>query len=203
MLEALTHHLPDLALAAALAWGAGIRLYLVSFAFGLAGLMGWWPLPEHLQVLQHPLVIGTAGFMAFVEMFADKLPWLDSVWDVLHTFIRIPAGAALAAAVFGDAGIATTVAAGLLGGTLTATTHLAKSSTRAAVNTSPEPVSNVLVSLAEDGVVLGGTWLATSHPLIFLALLAVFLVLVLALFRWLLRGARRLFGTASVPATKA
>jgi hypothetical protein len=195
----LMRYLPDLALAAALAWGAGLRLYLVTFAFGLAGALGWWVLPDHLQVLSHPLVLGAAGFMAFVELFADKLPWLDSLWDLLHTFIRIPAGAALAAAVFGDAGTATTVAAGLLGGTLTATTHFAKSGTRALVNTSPEPLSNVLVSLAEDGAVVGGTWLATSHPLAFLALLGLFLVATALLFRLLLRGFRRLVASRSAP----
>ena len=121
MNQALLQHIPDLALAGALAWGAGLRLYLVTFLFGLAGFLGWWPLPEHLTVLQHPLVLGAAGFMAVVEMFADKLPWLDTVWDAIHTFIRIPAGAALAAAVFGDSQTAITVAAALLGGTLTAT----------------------------------------------------------------------------------
>lgn len=192
--EPLVRHLPELALAGALAWGAGLRLYLVVFLFGLLGRMGWWPLPEHLSVLAHPLVLGASGFMAAVELFADKLPWLDSLWDGLHTFVRIPAGAALAAAAFGDSGAAVALAAGLLGGTLTATTHFAKSGTRAAVNTSPEPFSNVAVSLGEDALVLGGVWLAVEYPLLFLAALVLFLVAAVLLIRLILRGLRRLFG---------
>ncbi|HQY28308.1 MAG TPA: DUF4126 domain-containing protein [Burkholderiaceae bacterium] len=192
--EPLVRHLPELALAGALAWGAGLRLYLVVFLFGLLGRMGWWPLPEHLSVLAHPLVLGASGFMAAVELFADKLPWLDSLWDGLHTFVRIPAGAALAAAAFGDSGAAVALAAGLLGGTLTATTHFAKSGARAAVNTSPEPFSNVAVSLGEDALVLGGVWLAVEYPLLFLAALVLFLVAAVLLIRLILRGLRRLFG---------
>lgn len=192
--DPVSRHLPELALAAALAWGAGLRLYLVVFLFGLLGRLGWWPLPEHLSVLAHPLVLGTAGFMAAVELFADKLPLLDSLWDALNTFVRIPAGAALAAAVFGDAGTAVALAAGLLGGTLTATTHFAKSGTRAAVNTSPEPFSNVGLSIGEDALVLGGLWLAVSHPLLFLLGLLLFLLAAVLLVRLILRGLRRLFG---------
>ncbi|TXL67411.1 DUF4126 domain-containing protein [Zeimonas arvi] len=184
--------MPELALAAALAWGAGIRLYAVVFLFGLAHKFGWWELPTHLEVLAHPLVLGAAAFMASVELFADKLPLLDSLWDGLHTFVRIPAGAALAAAAFGDSGAAVAVAAALLGGTLTATTHLAKSGTRAAVNTSPEPFSNLLVSAAEDLMVPLGAWLAVSWPLVFLGLLLVFVVLAALAIRLLLRGLRRL-----------
>ena len=184
--------LPELALAAALAWGAGIRLYAVVFLFGLAHTLGWWGLPTHLEVLAHPLVLGAAAFMAAVELFADKLPILDTLWDGLHTFVRIPAGAALAAAVFGDSGAAAALAAALLGGTLTATTHLAKSGTRAAVNTSPEPFSNLMVSSAEDLLVPLGAWLAVSWPLVFLALLLGFLVLAVLAIRLLLRGLRRL-----------
>ena len=191
--------LPELALAAALAWGAGIRLYAVVFLFGLAHAMGWWPLPGHLEVLAHPLVLGTAAFMAAVELFADKLPLLDTLWDGLHTFIRIPAGAALAAAVFGDAGTAAAVAAALLGGTLTATTHLAKSGTRAAANTSPEPFSNLMISSAEDLLVPFGAWLAVTWPLVFLGLLLVFLVLAVLALHLLLRGLRRLLRGRSSP----
>lgn len=200
MTDALMKHLPDLALAAALAWGAGLRLYLVVLMCGLAARFAAWPLPDHLQVLQHPLVIGAAGFMTAIEGLADKIPWLDSVWDTLHTLIRIPAGAALAAAVFGDSGVAVATAAALLGGSLTATTHLAKSGTRALVNTSPEPFSNIAVSLAEDTMVIGGAWLLSEHPLVLLALLGCFTVLMLLMLRLLLRGARRLFAPRVQPA---
>jgi hypothetical protein len=192
MPDTLLLHVPDLALAAALAWGAGLRLYLVVFVLGLAGWGGWWPLPEHLQGLAHPMVLAASGFMALVELFADKLPWLDSLWDLLHTLIRIPAGAALAAGVFGDAGTATTLAAALLGGSLTAATHLTKSGTRAAVNTSPEPFSNLALSLSEDVVVIGGAWLAFEHPLVFLALLMGFLLAAALLLRMIVRGLRRM-----------
>jgi hypothetical protein len=203
MQQAIVQHLPDLALAAALAWGAGLRLYLVAFLFGLSGLMGWWPLPAHLQVLQHPLVLGAAGFMAAVELFADKLPWLDSVWDAIHTLVRIPAGAAMAAAVFGDAGGATMTAAALLGGSLTAATHFTKSGTRAVVNASPEPFSNVALSLGEDALVLGGTWLAVQYPLLFLGLVLLFLVLALLLLRLIVRGVRRVLAPRRAPAATA
>jgi hypothetical protein len=184
----LTRHLPELALAAALAWGSGLRAYAVIFATGLAGALGWIELPGHLGVLQHPIVLGASGFMTCVELFADKLPWLDSVWDVLHSFIRIPAGAALAAAVFGDSSTATTVAAALLGGTLTAAVHAAKSGTRAAINTSPEPFSNWAASLTEDAAVPVGLWVAVAHPLLFFFLLAAFLTVAALLVRFIWRG---------------
>ncbi len=193
-MDSIVQHLPELALAGALAWGAGLRLYLVVFGLGLAGAYGWLPLPEHLKLLANPVVVGAAGFMAFVELFADKLPWLDSLWDGLQTFVRIPAGAALAAGVFGDSGAGVALAAALLGGTVTAATHFSKAGARAAANTSPEPFSNLGLSFAEDALVLGGSWLAITHPLVFLVLLAVFLVVAAVLLSWLARGFRRLFG---------
>ena len=195
-METLAQHLPELALAGALSWGAGLRLYLVVMALGLAGYFGWLPLPEHLNLVASPLVIGAAGFMAAVEMFADKLPWLDSVWDGLQTFVRIPAGAALAAGVFGDSGAGIALAAALLGGSVTAATHFSKAGARAAANTSPEPFSNLALSLGEDALVLGGGWLAVQYPAIFLALLAIFLVTAVLVIRWAIRGARRLFSGA-------
>jgi hypothetical protein len=183
--QGLASYLPDLAIATALAWGSGLRAYAVIFATGLAGALGWVELPGHLDVLQHPLVLGAAGFMTCVELFADKLPWLDSVWDAIHSFIRIPAGAALAAAVFGDAGTSVAIAAAILGGSLTAAVHAAKAGTRAALNASPEPFSNWAASLTEDAVVPAGLWVAFTHPLVFFALLAVFLAAALSL-AWLL-----------------
>ncbi len=186
-------HLPDLAIAAALAWGSGLRAYAVLFALGLAGAAGWWELPEHLRLLEHPLVLGASGLMTAVEFFADKLPWLDSVWDAVHSFIRIPAGAALAAAVFGDSGAAVALAAALLGGSLAAGVHLAKAGTRAALNTSPEPFSNWSASLAEDAIVPAGLWLAVVNPIVFFVLLALFLLGAVLLLRVIWRGLRRLF----------
>ena len=189
--------LPEIAIAAALASGAGLRAYLVIFSVGLAGALGWIELPGYLQVLERPIVLAASGFMTCVEFFADKLPWLDSVWDAVHSFIRIPAGAALAAAVFGDSDAAVTIAAAILGGTLAATMHAAKSGARAAVNVSPEPFSNWALSLSEDALVPLGLWLAFAHPLAFILLLAVVLVAVVLLMRLLWRGFRRLVATSS------
>jgi hypothetical protein len=164
-----------LAIAAALGWASGLKLYAVLAITGLAGYAGWVELPSSLHLLQHPLFLGGSAFMLFVEFFADKIPGVDSVWDLVHTVIRIPAGAALAASVFGFDQPTWAAVAALLGGTLAATSHTAKATTRAAVNTSPEPFSNVGVSLAEEGLVVGALWLAFEHPLLF------FVALVLAL----------------------
>jgi len=189
----LARYLPDIAIAAALAWGSGLRAYAVLFAVGLAGALGWIELPEHLQLLQHPLVLGASGLMTAVEFFADKIPWLDSIWDTVHSFIRIPAGAALAAAVFGDSGAAVALAAAILGGTLAAGVHFTKAGTRAALNVSPEPFSNWTASLAEDAMVPLGLWLAFVHPIVFFALLILFIIGALLLLRLIWRGLRRLF----------
>jgi hypothetical protein len=184
------------ALAAALGWAAGVRLYLVVFLTGLAGFMGFIPLPSGLSVLQHPAMLMGSGFMVFVEFFADKIPGLDSIWDVVHTVIRVPAGAALAGGVFGaDSATMGTVAA-LLGGTLAATSHAAKATTRAAVNTSPEPFSNIIVSFAEEGLVMFMLWLATNHPVIFgitlLIVLVLSVLLIIALWKFLRRVVRKI-----------
>ena len=197
-----TTHL--IALAAALGWASGLRLYAVVFITGLAGSLGWVSLPSGLQVLQHPLVLGASGLMLAVEFCADKIPGLDTVWDAVHTFIRIPAGMALAAAVFGgDSGVWTTIAA-LLGGTLAATSHAAKATTRAAVNTSPEPLSNIGMSLLGDAAVPTMLWLAFSHPAWFFVALAVALVLMvsvtLLLFKFLRALLRTLRARVGAPA---
>jgi hypothetical protein len=188
----LLKHVPELALTAAMAWGAGLRLYLVVFVVGVLGYFGYIPLPESMKLLMHPAVMGASGFMAFVEFFADKIPYLDSVWDAVHTFFRIPAGAALAAGMMGGNGEAVSMAAALLGGTLAAGTHLSKAGTRAIVNTSPEPFSNIGTSLAEESVLLGGLALAATHPLVFLALLLVFIVAVIFLLGFFIRSIRKL-----------
>ncbi len=197
-----TQHL--IALAAALGWASGLRLYAVVFFTGLAGALGWVVLPAGLQGLQHPLVMGAAGLMGAVEFFADKIPGLDSLWDGLHTLVRIPAGAALAAAVFGGDQALWATIAGLLGGTLAATSHVAKATTRAAINTSPEPFSNVAASLAGDAVVPAMLWLAISHPAGFAAALLVAVVvsslltvMLLKFLKSLVRGLRGRLGGAT------
>jgi hypothetical protein len=170
-----------LALAAALGWASGVRLYAAVFLVGLSGFMGWVELPAGLKMLEHPAVMGASGFMCFVEFFADKIPFLDSLWDTVHTLIRIPAGAALAAAALGADSQAMTWVGALLGGGLAATSHAAKMTTRAAVNTSPEPFSNVGVSLLEDGFVVFMLWLSATYPVIFGITLVLTLVLAVVL----------------------
>lgn len=170
-----------LALAAALGFASGFRLYAAVFFTGLAGFLGWVELPAGLQVLEHPAVLGASGFMLFVEFFADKIPYVDSVWDAAHTLIRIPAGAALAAGALGADSTAMTWIAALVGGGLAATSHATKMTTRAAVNTSPEPFSNVAVSLFEDGWVLFLLWLSATHPAIFTVVLVVSVIVAIVL----------------------
>ena len=182
--------LHSLALAALLAWASGLRLYLVVFGMGLAGHFGYVQLPEGLEILKHPWVIGAAGFLLLMEFLADKVPAVDSAWDALHTFIRIPAGALLAAGATGADMTAWTVVAGLLGGTITAGTHFAKAGGRAMINTSPEPASNWGASFTEDALVLSGMWLALTHPLVFLLLLLLFLLMLVWLIPKVWRGIR-------------
>lgn len=187
-----------MALAAAMGWASGIRLYLVVFITGAAGMLGWIPLPAGLHVLQHPAMLAGSGFMLFVEFFADKIPGVDSLWDMVHSVIRVPAGAALAAGVFGADSASMGTVAGMMGGALAATSFATKASTRAAVNTSPEPFSNVAVSLLEDGAVMGAMWLATNYPIAFGATLFVVIVLsiwlIAILFKYLKAIARSLRG---------
>jgi hypothetical protein len=187
-----------IAIAAALGWASGLRLYAVLFLVGLAGSLGWVDLPSGLRLLQHPLMLGASGFMLFVEFFADKIPGVDTLWDVIHTLVRIPAGAALAAAAFGADSATVTTAAALLGGTLAATSHFAKATTRAAVNTSPEPFSNIGLSLLGDATVPAALWLAFAHPWAFFGVLALALALMAVLLwklgRFLGKVWRRLVG---------
>ena len=187
-----------IALAAGLAWASGLRLYLVVFLAGVLSHFGYLQLPATLAVLQHPLVIGVAGLMALAELVADKIPAFDSLWDSFQTFIRIPAGALLAAFALGEVDPAWGLAAGLLGGTITAGTHFAKAGSRLAINASPEPFSNWLASFSEEGMVLGGLWAMLASPLVFLGLLAVFMLIAgYVLFR--LAGLlRRLFWRSAV-----
>lgn len=199
----LQNHLPELAMSAAMAWGAGLRLYLVVFIVGLLGKLGYVPLPETLKLLMNPLVLGAAGFMAFVEFFADKIPWLDSAWDAVHTFLRIPAGAALAAGMLGDSGEGVAMAAAIIGGTLTAGTHFGKAGTRAVANTSPEPFSNIGLSLVEDTMVAGGLALAIANPIIFLVLLLIFVVVLVVLIRFILKGLTAVVNKLSARAAPA
>ena len=179
-----------IAIGAGLAWASGMRLYAVMFATGLLAHFGLVTLPGDLVVLTHPVVISAAGFMFFVEFFADKIPGVDSVWDAVHTFVRIPAGALLAAASLGvSADPAWVMVAGILGGTLAGSSHFAKSGSRALINTSPEPFSNWAASISEEALVAAVLWLAFTYPLLSLCVLAVLVAasvwLIAALWRFL------------------
>jgi hypothetical protein len=191
----VTLGLPELlAIAAALGWASGLRLYAVLFLVGLAGHLGWVPLPGGLSLLAEPWMLVLSGIFCAAEFLVDKVPWLDSAWDVLHTVIRIPAGAALAAAVFGGDAVQWTTAAALLGGTLAATSHAAKTTVRATANTSPEPFSNWGLSLLGDAAVPAMLWLAFEHPFVFWPVLAAVLLCMLVLTAMLWKGVRRLLG---------
>ena len=199
--------LPQLiALAAVLGFASGIRLYAVLLIVGLVGYAGWVELPSGLAILQHPFVLMAAGLMFLVEFVADKIPGVDTVWDGIQTFIRIPAGAALAAAVFGGLDSAAwTTAAAILGGTLAATSHFTKAGARAAANTSPEPFSNVALSVAEDVAVGGLMWLVLTYPWVAAAIVGLLVALAIwllpKLFRFISSVLRALFGTPTPPPT--
>lgn len=199
----------QLALAGSLAWASGIRLYATIFIVGLLGRLEYLHLPEPLFVLEHTWVLAASGIMVAGEFFADKVPGFDSVWDAIHTFVRIPAGAFLAWGAMGDATPAAQTAAAILGGLVAGGTHLAKSGGRAVINTSPEPLSNWTLSFGEDGLVLGGLFLAVTHPLAFLVLLALFLALVIWLLPKLFRVLAGMFqklrsrdGDSTMPAAR-
>jgi hypothetical protein len=167
------------ALAATLGWASGIRLYAVLFVVGGLGFLQWIDLPQGLALLAHPWVLAASGFMAAVEFLADKVPGVDSAWDLVHTFIRIPAGAALAASVFGDEPGAMMLAAAIVGGSLAAGSHLAKAGARAVINTSPEPFSNWAASFGEELTVGALLWLAFAYPLAALLVVAALTLLMI------------------------
>jgi hypothetical protein len=178
------------------AWASGINLYAAVLVLGYFGMTGDITLPPGLELLSDPLVMAAAGFMYLVEFFADKTPGVDTGWDVLHTFIRIPAGAVLAAGMAQGLEVsqAAEFAALLIGGGLAATTHFTKTGTRVLINTSPEPFSNWAASLGEDLVVIAGLWTALHHPVIFLVLLGLFVLLMIWLLPKLWRSIKRVLG---------
>lgn len=173
-----------IAMTLGVAWASGINLYAAILVMGVMGAGGYTELPESLTVLQDPMVLMAAGLMYFVEFFADKIPGVDSGWDAIHTFIRIPAGAMLAvgAAQGLEINQAAELAAALLGGSLAATSHLTKSSTRLVLNASPEPVTNATASIFEDLAVIGGLWTALNYPIAFVIFIIAFVLFAI----WLL-----------------
>ena len=182
-----------LGLALGTSWTAGINLYATIAVLGLAQSAGWVVLPPGLEVLSHPLVITIAIVLYVVEFFADKVPVVDSGWDAIHTFIRVPAGAVLAARALGPVDPGLEIAAGLAGGTIALAAHGTKATARLAINTSPEPFSNWIASISEDIAAIGVLWLAFNHPWVMLGLLVAFLALVIYLVPKIVRALRALF----------
>jgi hypothetical protein len=177
-----------IALTMGVAWASGINLYAAILVLGILGSSGNITLPPDLMILTDPLIIAAAGVMYAIEFFADKIPGVDNGWDAIHTFIRIPLGALLAAATVGEVNPAATIAAALLGGGLTASTHATKSGARMLINASPEPFSNWMASLGEDAAVIAGLWTALYHPLVFVIFLVVFILLLVWLLPKIWRG---------------
>ena len=193
-MESLNDISAILALSMGAAWASGINLYAAVLVLGYMGSTGNIDLPPDLVILSNPLVMLAAGFMYCVEFFADKVPGVDTAWDSIHTFIRIPAGAMLAAGAVGDVGPAAELAAALVGGGLTAATHATKAGSRALINTSPEPFSNWVASIGEDIAVVVGVWASLQHPWFFIAALVLFIALMIWLLPKIWRGIKKVFG---------
>lgn len=192
-MDQLTEISSLIALSMGVAWASGINLYAAVFMLGWLQNSGNINLPPDLLILADPMVMIAAGFMYCVEFFADKIPGVDTGWDGLHTFIRIPAGAMLAAGAVGDIGAGAELAAALVGGSIAAGSHAFKAGSRVLINTSPEPVTNWTASIAEDVAVIAGLWAALNHPLWFLLGLVVFIILLVWLLPKLWRGIKRVF----------
>ena len=179
-----------IALTMGVSWASGINLYAALLVLGIGGSTGNIDLPPGLDVLADPMVILAAGVMYAAEFFADKIPGVDSGWDTLHTFIRIPAGALLAASSVGDVTPAFEIAAGIMGGGMAATSHVTKAGTRLLINTSPEPFTNWTASITEDIAVIVGLWAALYNPMLFLGFMALFIILVIWLLPKIIRAIR-------------
>ena len=192
-MEHLEPIIKTIALTMGVAWASGINLYAAILVLGVLGATGNITLPAELVILTDPLIIAAAGIMYAVEFFADKIPGVDNGWDAIHTFIRIPLGALLAAAAVGNMNPAIVIAAALLGGSLAASTHAAKSGARVLINTSPEPVTNWLASLGEDAAVILGLWTALHYPLLFIGFLIVFILILVWLLPRIWQGVMKIF----------
>ena len=175
-------------------FAAGINLYATVAILGLAKRYGWVALPEQFQVFDNDIVIGAAIVLYVIEFVADKVPWVDSIWDAVHTVIRPIGGALIAVATLGDASPAVEGLVALLGGTIAAGTHFSKAGTRAVANTSPEPFSNWILSLAEDVFVIGLSAVALKYPAMAAVVVIVASVLIVVFATWMIRALRRRFG---------
>ena len=184
----------NLALAGGLSWASGLRLYLTVFAVGLLAKYSYIDLPSALDILSNPVIIGVSGILAVIEFLADKIPYVDSAWDSIQTFIRIPAGALLAMGAINSSDPMVATIAALLGGSLAGATHATKAGSRAMINTSPEPISNIAASLSEESLLVTGGWLVFAHPAVFIGLLCGFIMIMFWLLPKLWRGIKSILG---------
>lgn len=192
-MEALDQISTTLALTMGLAWASGINLYATLFTLGYLANTGNMELPPDLVIIANPMVMGAAGVMYCIEFFADKIPGIDTGWDTIHTFIRIPAGAMLAAGAIGDMNPAIEIAAGILGGGLATATHATKAGSRVLINTSPEPFTNWAASISEDVAVIGGVWACLNYPFISLIILVLSIILIIWLLPKIWKGIKKVF----------
>jgi hypothetical protein len=192
-MDALNQISTTLALTMGLAWASGINLYATLLTLGFLANSGNIVLPPDLQIVANPAVMVAAGLMYCVEFFADKTPGVDTGWDAIHTFIRIPAGAMLAAGAVGELNPAVELAAAILGGGMAAGAHMTKAGSRVLINTSPEPFSNWAASIGEDVAVVTGVWASVQHPFVFLVALALFIALMIWLLPRIWTGIKRVF----------
>ena len=194
-MDALNQISATLALTMGLAWASGINLYATLLTLGFLANSGNIALPPDLQIIANPAVMVAAGLMYGIEFFADKTPGVDTGWDAIHTFIRIPAGAMLAAGAVGDLNPAVELAAAIVGGGMAAGSHMTKAGSRVLINTSPEPFSNWAASVGEDVAVITGVWAAVRHPFLFLIALALFIVVMIWLLPKIWAGIRKVSRT--------
>jgi len=180
----------NLALAGGLSWASGLRLYITVFAVGMMNKFGYIDLPATLDILSNPIVIAVTGMLAVIEFLADKIPYVDTAWDSIQTFIRIPAGALLAMGAINTSDPIIATIAALLGGSLAGATHATKAGSRALINTSPEPVSNIAASFTEESALITGGWLAFAHPAVFIGVLCGFILLLFWLLPKVWRGVK-------------
>jgi Domain of unknown function (DUF4126) len=184
----------NLALAGGLSWASGLRLYATVFIVGLLAKFNYVHLPATLDIMSNPIVLSVAGVLCVVEFLADKIPYVDSAWDSIQTFIRIPAGALLAMGAINSHDPVVATISALFGGSLAGATHATKAGSRALINTSPEPVSNIAASFSEEGALITGGWLVFAHPAVFIGLLCAFIVMMFWLLPKLWRGIKIVLG---------
>ncbi len=182
-----------IALTMGIGWASGINLYAAVMMLGLLAMTGNIELPQNMEIVHNPIVLGTATLMFFVEFLVDKVPGADTAWDAIHTFIRIPAGAMLASSAVGEVTPAVEFAAFLTGGGLAATSHTIKAGSRAVINTSPEPFSNWIASITEDFIAIGGLFAALNHPVGFLIFLILFILFSIWIIPKIWSGIKRVY----------